>query len=141
MSVHTWVGFMLSWTNASIKAGIWLWMIKLQVASKSGIILPRAPQIYHKSLIYFFLLFTWSTCLFDEVDNLLLGGVAGDEVVQVLHDVHADAAGQLISWLDQSRGSEDERSEDEEDLENSLVERRESGRGLVTFIVTTETVT
>ena len=38
--------------------------------------------------------------LLDEVDNLLLGGVAGDEVVQVLHDVHADAAGQLISGLD-----------------------------------------
>ena len=65
--------------------------------------------------------------LLDEVDNLLLGGVAGDEVVQVLHDVHADAAGQLISWLDQGRGSEDERGEDEEDLENSLVERREVG--------------
>ena len=29
------------------------------------------------------------------------------------------------SWLDQGRGSEDERGEDEEDLENSLVERRE----------------
>ena len=68
MSVHTCVGSMLSWTNASIRAGIWLWMIKLQVASKSGIILPRAPQIYHKSLIeksfflYFYLLFVL-TCL------------------------------------------------------------------------------
>ena len=70
--------------------------------------------------------------LLDEVDNLLLGGVAGDEGVQVLHDVHADAAGQLISGLDEGRGSEDERGEDEEDLgrgEKSLEERRERGGG------------
>merc|ERR1712083_1218266 len=54
--------------------------------------------------------------LLDGVHNLLLGGVAGDEVVQVLHDVHADAAGQLIPGLDQGRGGEDKRGEDEEDL-------------------------
>ena len=73
--------------------------------------------------------------LLDEVDNLLLGGVAGDEVVQVLHDVHADAAGQLISGLDEGRGSEDERGEDEEDLgrgEKSL-EERERGGSLPSF--------
>ena len=54
--------------------------------------------------------------LLDEVHNLLLGRVAGDEVVQVLHDVHADAAGQLIPGLDQGRGGENKRGENEEDL-------------------------
>ena len=54
--------------------------------------------------------------LLDEVHNFLLGGVAGDEVVQVLHDVHADVAGQVISGLNEGRSCEDERGEDEEDL-------------------------
>ena len=32
------------------------------------------------------------TDLLDEVHDLLLGGVAGDELVYVGHDVHADVA-------------------------------------------------
>ena len=65
--------------------------------------------------------------LLDGVHNFLLGGVAGDEVVQVLHDVHADAAGQLISGLDQGRGGEDEGGEDDQDLggTHTLGERSE----------------
>jgi len=38
--------------------------------------------------------------LLNEIDNLLLGGVARDEVVEVRHDVHADAAGELILGSD-----------------------------------------
>ena len=41
----TWVGSMLSWTKASMMAGSWDWMMKLQVASKLGMRAPRALQI------------------------------------------------------------------------------------------------
>ena len=58
--------------------------------------------------------------LLDEVHDLLLGGVAGDEVIQVLHDVHTDAAGQVIPRLDEGRGCEDERGEDDEDLQGGI---------------------
>ena len=38
----------------------------------------------------------WENHLLDEVHELLLGGVARDEVVDVGHDVHADVAGQVV---------------------------------------------
>ena len=55
-SVQTWVGSRLSWTKASMRAGIWLWMMKLQVASKLGIICPRPAQSWTEiKMIHFFL--------------------------------------------------------------------------------------
>ena len=39
-SVHTWMGSRLSWTKASMRAGIWLWMMKLHVASRLGMMAP-----------------------------------------------------------------------------------------------------
>ena len=44
--------------------------------------------------------------LLDKVNNLLLSGLTGDEVIQVSHDVHADLASQLIARLGDGRGSE-----------------------------------
>ena len=43
--------------------------------------------------------------LLDKVNDLLLGGVAGDEVVQVGHDVGADVAGELVARLGRDRSS------------------------------------
>ena len=54
--------------------------------------------------------------LLDKVNNLLLGGVAGDELVQVGHDVHADGAGELILGLGDGRHGEDDAGEDEQEL-------------------------
>ena len=56
--------------------------------------------------------------LLDKVHNLLLGGVAGDELVQVGHDVHADAAGQLILGLGHGGHGQDHGGEDNENLES-----------------------
>ena len=39
-SVQTWMGSRLSWTKASMRAGIWLWMMKLHVASRLGMMAP-----------------------------------------------------------------------------------------------------
>ena len=58
-----------------------------------------------------------TTHLLNEIHNFLLGGVARDEVVEVRHDVHADAAGQLILGSDQGGGREDEGGEEDENLE------------------------
>ena len=54
--------------------------------------------------------------LLDKVNNLLLGGVAGDELVEVGHDVHADGAGELILSLGDGRHGEDDAGEDEQEL-------------------------
>ena len=40
-SVQTWMGSRLSWTKASMRAGIWLWMMKLHVASRLGMMAPN----------------------------------------------------------------------------------------------------
>ena len=40
----------MSWTKASIRAGIWLWMMKLHVASKLGMIWPRPAQSWRHFL-------------------------------------------------------------------------------------------
>ena len=42
--------------------------------------------------------------LLDPLDDLVLGGVAGDEVVQVGDDVDADGAGQLVLGLGDGKG-------------------------------------
>jgi len=47
----------------------------------------------------------------DKVNDLLLGGVAGDEVVQVSHDVHTDVAGQLVARLGRDCGSETDKED------------------------------
>lgn len=60
------------------------------------------------------------TDLLDEVHDLLLGGVAGDELVDVGHDVHADVACQLIPGLREGRGAKDEEGETEESLVKEL---------------------
>ena len=57
------------------------------------------------------------TDLLDEVHDLLLGGVAGDELVNVGHDVHADVACELIPGLREGGGAEDKEGETEESLE------------------------
>ena len=57
------------------------------------------------------------TDLLDKVHDLLLGGVAGDELVDVGHDVHADVACQLIPGLREGGDAEDEEGETEESLE------------------------
>ena len=56
------------------------------------------------------------TDLLDEVHDLLLGGVAGDELVDVGHDVHADVARQIIPGLREGGGAEDKEGETEESL-------------------------
>ena len=58
--------------------------------------------------------------LLDEVNNLLFCCVARDEVVKVLHDVHADAACQVVFGLVEGGCREDEGGEDDEDLEEIL---------------------
>jgi hypothetical protein len=50
--------------------------------------------------------------LLDKVNNLLLSGLTGDEVIQVSHDVHADLASQLIAGLRGGRGSEHQAGEE-----------------------------
>ena len=57
------------------------------------------------------------TDLLDEVHDLLLGGVAGDELVDVSHDVHADVACEVIPGLREGGGAEDKKGETEENLE------------------------
>ena len=57
------------------------------------------------------------TDLLDEVHDLLLGGVAGYELVNVGHDVHADVACELIPGLREGGGAEDKEGETEESLE------------------------
>ena len=57
------------------------------------------------------------TDLLDEVHDLLLGGVAGDELVDVGHDVHADVACEIIPGLREGGGAEDKEGETEESLE------------------------
>ena len=55
--------------------------------------------------------------LLDKVDDLLLGGVGGDELVQVGHDVHTDAAGQLVLGLGDGGHGQDHGGEDNENLD------------------------
>ena len=66
---------------------------------------------------YFCYLIKHSPDLLDKVDDLLLGGVAGDELVQVGHDVHTDAAGQLILGLGDGGHGQDDGGDHNEDLE------------------------
>merc|ERR1712137_741961 len=54
--------------------------------------------------------------LLDEVHDLLLGGVAGDELVNVGHDVNTDVACELIPGLREGGGAEDKEGETEESL-------------------------
>ena len=61
------------------------------------------------------------TDLLDKVHYFLLSRVAGDELVQVGHDVHTDVACEHIPGLGEGRGSEDEQGKTEE----SLVEQTE----------------
>ena len=49
----------------------------------------------------------FATDLLNEVNDLLLGGVAGDELVDVSHDVHAYVASQLVSSLREGGGAEE----------------------------------
>ena len=63
------------------------------------------------------------TDLLDEVHDLLLGGVAGDELVDVGHDVHTDVACELIPGLRQGGGAEDKEGETEESLEELTVNK------------------
>ena len=63
------------------------------------------------------------TNLLDEVHDLLLGGVAGDELVNVGHDVHADVACELIPGLREGGGAEDKEGETEESLEELTVNK------------------
>ena len=60
----------------------------------------------------------YDTCpdLLDEVHDLLLRGVAGDELVDVSHDVHADVTSQLVSSLREGGGAEEEEGETEKSL-------------------------
>jgi len=54
--------------------------------------------------------------LLHKVNDLLLCGVAGDEVVQVSDDVHADVAGELVASLGNCRSCKDKAGEQEQDL-------------------------
>ena len=51
---------------------------------------------------------------FGKGDNLVLSGVAGDEVVEVGDDVDADGAGQLVPALGHGHGGGHEGGEEEE---------------------------
>ena len=42
---------------------------------------------------------TWQKNLFNKLDNLLLGGVAGQELVNVRHQVDADGASKGVANL------------------------------------------
>ena len=68
-----------------------------------------------------------ATYLLNEVNDLLLGGVAGDELVDVGHDVHADVASQLVSSLREGGGAEDEEGEAEVDEHVGRFAARGSG--------------
>ena len=96
-------------------AGSWDWTIKLQVSSKLGMSCPREWQIF--GICYNWVSGLSRAHLLNEIDNLLLGGVARDEVVKVRHDVHADVAGEVILGSDQAVGCEDEGGEEDEDLD------------------------
>jgi hypothetical protein len=50
--------------------------------------------------------------LLDKVNNLLLSGLTGDEVIQVSHDVQADLASQLIAGLGDGGGGEHQAGEE-----------------------------
>jgi len=63
--------------------------------------------------------------LLDLVHNLLLGGLTGDEVVKVGHDVHADAACEFISGLWDGRDAQHQARESDKDLHFSCSERSE----------------
>ena len=52
--------------------------------------------------------------LLEELHDLVLGGVAGDEVVEVGDDVDADGAGQLVPALGHGLGGRHEGGEEEE---------------------------
>ena len=79
-----------------MRAGIWLWMMKLHVASRLGMMAPNPAHSWVKfPLKYLFYSYS-EPHLLDEVHELLLGSVARDEVVDVGHDVHADVAGQVV---------------------------------------------
>ena len=58
----------------------------------------------------------FATDLLNEVNDLLLGGVAGDELVDVSHDVHAYVASQLVSSLGEGGGAEEKEGETEKNL-------------------------
>ena len=58
----------------------------------------------------------FATDLLNEVNDLLLGGVAGDELVDVSHDVHAYVASQLVSSLGEGGGAEDKEGKTEKNL-------------------------
>ena len=58
--------------------------------------------------------------MFDKVYNLLLGGVTGDEFIQVLHDVHANAAGEVILGLWNSRDGQDGTGKYDKQLHRNL---------------------
>ena len=63
------------------------------------------------------------TDLLDEINDLLLGGIAGDELVNVGHDVHADVACELIPGLREGGGAEDKEGKTEKNLEELTVNK------------------
>merc|ERR1719234_2955818 len=80
---------------------------KLRLHESIALLLQACPQQAAKGVAN----------LFCKCNNLVLGGVAGDEVVQVGDDVDADRAGQLIPALgdkgkgrgNKGRGAEEEK--------------------------------
>lgn len=88
-------------TRPSMMEGSWASTSALQVASRSGRICPRALQIWtHIVTVGRLSRLVCSGCyLLDKVNNLLLGGVWCDEVVDVSDDVHTDGASEIVLRL------------------------------------------